>query len=265
MNWIKLNRFKARKILEEYNAMNEVEFDKQIDKWKSNDFSKLDKDYILIRKEVLENEYLASVIYKNKYITSKKYEFDLVFGITLHEALSKRGFIERQGGSKEVWFYLITCVFPDLVRYRVQSENNEEERFAINKIIPNRITRLYASRIWWYINLCLQIDENGNPDYIQTNKVLTNCTTDTILQLVDRVGDSGYYLEFSRKLAKVLADSKFFEQSDREMTKNVYRRLHQLNLIKINEVDPCLVPDEYEGYCLELLKEAKKVYATTIK
>jgi len=265
MNWMKLNRPKAIIILNEYNAMNEVDFKQQIDRWKVNKFNKLNEDYVAIRKEVLENEYIANIISNNKYITSKKYEFDLLFGISLHEALSKRGFTERQGGSTQVWLYLITCVFPDLVRYRLQNENNEEETFVIKKIIENRLTRLYISRIWWYINLCLQLDNNGNPDYIQTKKVLTHCTTDTILQLVDRVGKSGYYLDFTRKLAKVLDGSKFFEQKDRELIKDVYRRLHQLNLIKINEIDPCLVTGEYEGYCLELLEEAKKVYATTIK
>ncbi len=264
VNWKQYNKTKAQKILSELNNLSKNEFFDRINNWSNYVKYSLSEEYVKIREEVIaEYNIIDSIrIYKNisrraSDSSNYKYFFDLRLGLALHKVLSKYGFTERQAGNIKIWNYLTVEVFLDYVVYRL--DWNEIENVSIKSILPNRTVRTKLSTSWSYIHLSLQHDSNNVPDYELTNRILHKNSTDTILQLVDRVG-SGYYKEFSRVLMKEFY-IVYQDVGTIKVGKVVFfRTLMMLHLSFILEIDPRLMENGYEGYCKYLIEEAKKIY-----
>lgn len=150
-----------------------------------NFFAKLDNDYKKIRKEIL------SWIEKNPVV--KNYDFDLRFAIMIHEYFSEKNFEEFNeaiASNYGFWRFICLKVIPDII--------NERHGY-VKEYFYDKNVRLYISTLWWYIEMCYQ----GN--YEQTYQCLKKRSTDYILQIVERPGRDGMFLDVSRLIVYYLS------------------------------------------------------------
>lgn len=194
----------------------------------NNDFKKvitLDDDYQQIREELLE--YWNTL----KKIIIKEYELDLKFGLKLYEVFNKYLDLNDDiivSSNIEFWIYVNIHVIPEILKDRwLESSKNLTVRYF------NHNKRNYSSSLWWYIHLSWQ----GSIE--ETLQVLEGNSTDTIVQLNERVG-KGYVLPFTRALMK--------ENSLRKSSMKIFRKLMVLNTLYKKSIEPRFYKDGYEGY-----------------
>ncbi|MBR6136398.1 MAG: hypothetical protein IKQ22_07960 [Clostridia bacterium] len=185
--------------------------------------SKLDNDYAELRKQLL-SEY-------QEVDNGKKYWLDYQFGLRLNRTLSKFGFTSRDASDDGIWRFLSLCVVPDLVGRRWG--RGAEQRFY------SRAGRIWLKTIWWYIHLSWQ---GSRPE---TLKVLARNTTDQILQLVDRSGAKGYYVETYRKIM-------YYYWAAREINTSIgekeFRQIMLLHTALCQSIEPGLYDGGEDGY-----------------
>lgn len=168
-------------------------------------FDNLDEDYKRIRNDILEFLETSPIMLN--------YDFDLRFALEIYEYFNKKIFVENKeilASNYAFWRYICLKVFPDVVykRHGLQVEYYYEKN-----------VRLYFSTLWWYIEMAYQ----GNRE--KTYLALKNFTTDYILQLVERPGREGMYLEVSRGITKYLATLPSKVINEKYEDKNLIRRL----------------------------------------
>lgn len=193
-----------------------------------DDFKLLREQLIRARDEVFETHKLDG---------SEKldYTFDLAFGLKIYEILNGQlGFTNRVASSDDVWRYLTICVIPDIVHSRW---GLHDERFYKS---PRRI---WLKTIWWYIHLSWK--ENINETY----QLLSENTTDTIQQLVERPG-IGYHIDLYRE---IMRQYNFYL----DPTRNVFRSVLKLNTARLLTTSPELVENSIESYVKDLFETAK--------
>lgn len=182
---------------------------------------KLSKEYMQIRKELLDS--YEDVIKKYK----EAYNKDLYFGIQIYKILNKYLNLENDmtiAADLDFWIYLSMMVIPDIIYDRW---GNSRNRFYTHN------KRIWPLSIWWYIHLSWQEDEN------KTINNLKNYSTDTIVQLTERSG-SGFDIELTRSLMKRL--NKY------EGRGNLFRKVMVLNTIYVKTIEPGLFESGYDGY-----------------
>ena len=184
---------------------------------------KLDADYLDIRKELVEDY--------EKVDSGHKYLLDYKFGILLNYTLQKNGFTLRDAADDGVWRYLSMCVVPDLVGRRWGK--GAEIRYY------KQSSRMWLKTIWWYIHLSWQ----GSPK--DTAKVISSNTTDQILQLVDRSGSKGYYVEAYRRIMYYYWLAK---QKDPDVSERDFRRIMTLHTAMCRTLEPGLYEGGSDGY-----------------
>lgn len=269
MKTVKWKQYNSSKSIQKLKSLNELsfkDFSEKLANWSSYVTDSLSQDYVKIRNEVISEYNVLDKIKSNLLIDSsfpilrnkniEKYSFDLEFGLALHKVLYKYGFTERQAGNIKIWNYLTVEVFLDYINYR--QDSNINENMPVDKIIGKTISRTKLSVYWWYINLSLQFDNEENPNYDYTSQILEINSTDTIMQLVDRIG-SGYYIEFTRLIMEkyyIYIVNQTILKSNKVM---FFRHLMILHLSLILEIDPNLMENKYEEYCQYLLKETKRI------
>ena len=111
---------------------------------------------------------------------------DYQFGMLLNLKLAREGFTLRDAADDGVWRYLSMCVVPDLVARRWGK--GAEIRYY------KQSGRIWLKTIWWYIHLSWQGNVRDTMNVIAAN------TTDQVLQLVDRSGKKGYFVDVYRKI-----------------------------------------------------------------
>ncbi len=142
--------------------------------------SKLNSNYLKMRIDLLE---LAGEV-------KKKYDFDLEFGLKLYKYFNEiPGFNVTIASDYDVWRYISICVVPDLI---VQRHGFQPEYFYKKNV------RIYLSSLWWFIHLAYQKDDE---DTYEKLKVLN---TDYVLQIVERPGRNGIYVEIMREIVRQL-------------------------------------------------------------
>ena len=139
-------------------------------------------------------------------------------------------------------------VILDIVFNRWGGYQEKKDRFYSKK------TRLWLSQIWWYIHFSLQNDLS------ETEKMLKGeaFNTDTILQLVDRTGAKGTFVELDRQIMREYAN-----RSEKDINKDidwpqVFRRVMRLNTAKIMLFEPAFYCNGIKGYVNSLFDEAVK-------
>lgn len=205
-----------------FKTLNKHESKIAMDEWiNTKNIPKLTEGYQRIRNDILE-------IYK--HIDGKKdYELDLYFGVKLYIYLkSVCGFNMRLASDDDFWRYLSLKVIPDIVAKR-WGEDNASHYYE-------RGTRIWLKSIWWYIHLSWQNDEDS------TIEILKNNTTDEILNLVERAGRYGYYLEVYRNImyffAKVPQERRYIK--NKEKSDRLFRRIMKLNTARCIVIEPAL-------------------------
>lgn len=191
--------------------------------------------------------YLISEYNDIKKTTQKEYEIDLLFGLSLYKYLASFAeFNMRVATDNGFWRNVSLSIIPDVVADR-WGKDNESHYWK-------RSTRIWPSQIWWYIHLSWQGDE----DFKKTKEMLTKpCfTTDEIMNLVERSGKNGAYLDVYReimlKYSKVSDEERKKHQDKR---KTLFRKIMILNTAKQALIDPELFGiDEYVDMLFNDLK-----------
>lgn len=208
-----------------FKTLSRQESQRAIDEWKNNNKEiKVEKEYIEIRSKLLEI---------NREVTSKftkEYDIDLNFGMKLYALLNEiPGFSIRLAANDDFWRYLSVKIVPDIVAQR-WGENNFSHFY-------DRSTRIWLRSIWWYIHLSWQEDE------ATTLEILKNNTTDEILNLVERAGYSGYYINVYRNImyfySKIPEERKYII-SDRNKTIRFFRKIMILHTARSTVMEPSL-------------------------
>lgn len=224
MNWIKLNKRKAKICFDEMNKSgifipncdencNELKIDI------SNEFNKI----------------LEELDLKKEDIKTKAYDVDYMFGIKIFKLLTQKyEMTENQAGNDDIWRYIQLKVCPQIIKYRY---GIKEDRFY------NKSRRIWLKTLWWYVFLAWRNDEQT------TREILKNNTTDTILNVIDRTGKYGYRRELYNE---ILYKKYLYKVIDRDQ----FRKIMILNTMKLQVIDPYLVDGGIKEYVEELFKES---------
>ena len=223
-----------------FKKLNKVESEIAMSEWinSNGDIPKLTSEYIKIREELIT---IHNEVRKNY---SKDYEIDLYFGIKLYNYfLGIQGFNMRVASDDDFWRYLSLKVVPDLVCTRWGLDNASH--------YYERTTRIWLKTIWWYIHLSWQGDEQS------TVEVLVNNTTDEILNLVERAGRKGYYVEVYRNImyfySKVPMERKYIKKD--KGTDRLFRQIMILNTARTTVMEPSLCLGGEREYVKGIFKD----------
>lgn len=186
--------------------------------------SNLNKDYLEIREDLL-------TVYKSIDMSSP-YKFDLMFGIELYDYFQMfDDFTETLASNYDFWRYLSLKVVPEIIIKR---------HGLVSEYFYSKNVRIYLSALWWYIHLCWQ----GTKE--RTIECLNDLSTDYILQLTERPGKTGVYLEITRKIMR-----KIHQLTPKERNKKIggavlFRRIMILNHTMIENYNLLMESNEDE-------------------
>ena len=205
-------------------------------------------DYLLLR-EMIEN--LSASIEKNNSEHSDYYT-DIHIGLGLYHYLSQQnGFSLRAAANDDFWRYISLVVAPHIVAKRWNKEN-EDHYWA-------KSSRIWFRQMWWYIFLSWQ------GDLKDTEAVLSsaNFSTDTILNLVERTGRNGTYIDVYRYIMYYYSNlhpsvinsfNEKVKQYDKHAT--LFRTIMKLNTAKTLVIDPSLYLGGADEFAKSLFREA---------
>lgn len=185
-----------------------------------------------------------------KDIAKKDYYIDVHIGILLYDYLWKQpGFNLRAAANDDFWRYLSIKVVPDVVADR-WGKDNESHYWS-------KPARIWLRSIWWYVHLSWQ------DDMTTTVKVLeSSCfTTDTILNLEERTGRNGTFINvyryimyyYSRIPQTVLED---YDRNTKSQSDGLFRIVMKLNTAKSMVIDPALYLGGEKEYVKSLFMDA---------
>ena len=178
---------------------------------------KVDEDYMIMRQNLQKYEEQVRDEAENE--SKKEYYIDVHFGLYLYEYLLKQpGFNIRVAANDDFWRYLSLKVVPNLVANR-WGKDNESHYWS-------KPARIWLRCIWWYIHLSWQGDIDS------TAKVLDSpCfTTDTILNLEERTGRKGTYVEVYRKIMKKYSELSI--ETIAQFNKDISKGKKEFNYLK---------------------------------
>src|SRR5690554_4632559 len=199
-----------------------------------NDFSfnesEMDNEYTLLR-EKLFYEYNKIT---NEY--NSQYQIDLNFGIYLYSLFNEKFELHKNtilSSDLEFWYYISIVLIPDIVYKRW---GDTKSRFYDSS------NRVWVYTLWWYIHLSWQ------GSFEATYNTIKNYSTDTIVQLIERVGE-GFEIRLTRELMKQL--NYHVEKTQ------LFRRVMVLNTAYLQTIEPNFYEGSVEGYVSMLFEKAK--------
>jgi len=219
----------------EFKKLNINEASKRMLLWTDNSEEyirhELDPDFKELRNQLLTDF--------KKIVTAHQYTTDYRFGLFLFARLKERGFTVRDAADDDKWRYLSLCVIPDIVASRWGKY--KDIRFY------KQSSRIWLKTIWWYIYLSWQNNLEKTIDVIKDN------TTDQILQLVDRIGKNGYYVEAYRKIMFYYWKAR---QNNSGIGEDEFRQIMTLHTATCKTIEPELCEGGADGYARMLFEKS---------
>ena len=199
----------------------------------------VDDEYKEVRNNLVNLYTLATTDLKES--KRQKYLIDIRFGTLLYNYLnSLNDFNLRVASNDGFWRYLSLCVIPDIVGKRWGNENRDH--------YYKKSIRTWLRSLWWYVHLSWQ----GNIE--STDKILSSsrCCSDTILNLVERPGRNGTYIDLYRRIMYY-----FVNISPTKPVDNIklFRSIMKLALAKPQVIDPDLCDGGASDYAKEIVQE----------
>jgi len=205
-------------------------------------------DYSLIRDDM--TSLFLSVVEsaeKNGY-GIKDYYIDAQFGILLYIYLKKKSWFSlRLAADDGFWRYMSLKVIPDAVAVRWGKDNDSHYWST-----PGRI---WLKQIWWYVYLSWNKDESTTREIIEN----PNCSTDTILNFVERTGKKGTCVDAYRWIIYFYTKIPQYTVSEyKKKNKNhdLFRVVMKLNTARMMVAEPSLCSGGCEGYAKKLFADA---------
>lgn len=224
--------------------MSKKEADKRYKDLRSNDFKPmlrknnfdepLREELLKIHERTLEE--------KNLNEDNISYTYDYTFALKMYKLFQNGHFALplHLAASTGLWRFISLNIIPDVVNKRW---GDAPDHFYIK---PNRI---WLKTLWWYIFLSWQGSVASTEDILKDN------TTDTILNLVERVGSNGYRVEMSRELMKQYG---LLPKEDGLKNPDTFRKVMKLNTARTKSVEPSLIEGGTEIYVRDLFEHIKK-------
>lgn len=230
-----------------------VESKKRYQEWCEGEdvFAHLPQDYGILRENLIciYNHAKENAEKKSEQMKSKAkfgYYIDVFFGVSLFEFLDKQQwFTERLAANPDFWRYLCVMTIPDILRERLG--DHAEDRYY------RRTTRIYLLSIWWYVFFSYR----KSLEYTRTILLSSNMNTDILMNLVDRSGRYGAYVEVYREIMFNYAclKSESLEKYFTNGQKGLIRSVMKLNTAKLQTVDPIFYKGGVSGYVHQLYIE----------
>lgn len=219
-----------------FNTLTKAVAKNEMDTWSKNNWAiqnySLSPDYEKIKKHFLNYST------KNKLSTNAKYSFDLMIAMELFDYLeSIDSFSFRDSTKDEFWIYLSVQVIPEIVAQRWSVDDRTRYYASSN--------RIWLKSLYWYVLLSWQ----GSSE--KTLEILEDCTTDTIMQLTDRVSRKGYNIELYRIIMR-----KYFERRQNGNFDTLkFRKVLILNTAYVKTTNPFLFDGGLESYVSWIFKQ----------
>lgn len=230
--------------------LNRGEAEKAMSEWLGSfpQLPSLAGDYSVLRNDLtaLFQSVLASA--ESKGLSPRDYYTDAQFGLLLYTYLSQKNWFSlRLAADDGFWRYLSLKVIPDAVAVRWGKDNDSHYWST-----PGRI---WLKQIWWYVYLSWTTDEGT------TRKILEspNCSTDTILNFVERTGKKGTCVDAYRwiiYLYSMIPSRLVSEYKKQGKNHDLFRVVMKLNTARMMVVEPALCIGGYHGYAKQLFIDA---------
>ena len=193
----------------------------------NGDYKKLRNDLLKIESELTQQE---------------SYKKDLSLALKLYEYFNNcEWFSETLAGNYGFWRFISLRVVPDLV-YR---------RCGLNApYFYEKTTRMYVPKLWWYIHMSYQ------GSLASTEKVLLSLNTDYIMQLVERTGRCGFFLEISREIMRQFSKIPSSVANKKVNGSNLFRRVLIQNTAKMDNYN-LVVENDAQKYVEDLFLSCK--------
>ena len=180
----------------------------------------------------------------------KDYYIDVHLGILLYDYLwNTPGFNMRAAANEDFWRYLSVKVVPDVVSQR-WGKDNESHYWS-------KPSRIWLRSIWWYVHLSWQGDIQNTARVLESKCF----STDTILNLEERTGRKGTYINVYRyimyyysRIPQNIIDSYNKRLPNKQDT--LLRVIMRLNTAKVLVIDPALYLGGENEYAKSLFKDA---------
>lgn len=206
--------------------------------------NQLDSDYLYIRK------YLVEKYNELKQSGYKDYQLDYRFSLLFYDYFHRKEWMtDRIAADYEFWRYIALKVMPDLVFDRFGAED-DKHYYA-------KGLRIWPYTLYWYAHLSWQGDIKSTEIILSSSR----CCSDTILNLVERPGRNGTYIDLYRSI--------MFHFVNINPTKNVdniklFRSIMKLALAKPQVIDPDLFDGGPREYARGIVQECiEKIDFTT--
>ena len=208
----------------------------------------LNGDLLVLRNDLLKLFQLVLENADSKGLNLRDYYTDREFGISLYVYLSKKEWFSlRVAADDGFWRYMSLKVIPDVVATR-WGKDNDDHYWSIPR-------RIWLKQIWWFVYLSWRKDE------ITTRGILEspNCSTDTILNFVERTGKKGTCVDAYRWIIYIyskIPQSAVSEYKKQGKNHDLFRVVMKLNTARMMVLEPSLCTGGDQGYAEKLFKDA---------
>lgn len=209
---------------------------------------KLDGEYAVLRSDLMK---LFHAVLKNaeeKGIKIQDYYTDIHFGMLLYMYLKNQDWFSlRVAADDGFWRYLSLVVIPEAVATR-WGKDNEDHYWRLQR-------RIWPKQLWWYIHLSWNTDEKTTMQILES----ANCSTDTILNLVERSGKKGTCIDAYRWIVyfySIVPPKALSEYNKSRKKDDLFRVVMKLNTARMLVAEPALCVGGFKGYANKLFVDA---------
>lgn len=197
--------------------------------------NRLDGDYLVIRK------YLVGKYYELKQSGYKDYQLDYRFSLLFYDFFHQKEWMtDRIAADYDFWRYIALIVIPDLVFDRFGAED-DKHYYA-------KGLRIWPYTLYWYAHLSWQGDIKSTEIILSSSR----CCSDTILNLVERPGRNGTYIDLYRSIMYYFVNCNPTKAVDNI---KLFRSIMKLALAKPLVIDPDLCSGGASEYAKEIVQE----------
>lgn len=234
--------------------LNRGEAEKAMSEWISSfpQLPALDNEYSVIRNDLnvlfkkVEDKVCENELKIDSYYT------DAQFGMLLYTYLGKQSWFSlRVAADDGFWRYLSLRVIPDIVAKR-WGKDNESHYWSVSR-------RIWLKQLWWYIYLSWAGDEAATRKIVESS----NCSTDTILNLVERSGKKGtctdayrYIMHYYSIIPNDVLSA--YNKMRKKLNKkdDLFEVIMKLNTARMMVTEPELCSGGCKGYARKLFVDA---------
>lgn len=231
--------------------LNRGESEKAMEEWKNSypQLPVLNKDYTTIRNDLAALFKTVLDKAEKENLKIQDYNTDVQFGVLLYMYLKKQDwFSVRLASDDGFWRYMSLKVIPDVVTIRWGKDNDSHYWST-----PGRV---WLKQIWWYIYLSWKDNEETTRRIVES----PNCSTDTILNFVERTGKKGTCIEAYRWIIyfySLVPAKALSEYNKKGKNHNLFRVVMKLNTARMMVSEPALCIGGCKGYAKKLFVDAE--------